>query len=136
MVYNTEKTLKEHRDKVSTTDAQRIEEALSATKKAMEGTDPEAVNKAVETLTDASHKLAEAMYKAASQQPGAGPQPASNGGGSDANTVAPLGVPAIDGLGPRGAGFHTTTEYVEIDTFVPKAEALVRFLFGRVSPAQ
>jgi glutamate carboxypeptidase len=53
------------------------------------------------------------------------------GGGSDANTVAPLGVPAIDGLGPRGAGFHTTTEYVELDTFAPKAEALLRFLWGR-----
>ncbi len=53
------------------------------------------------------------------------------GGGSDANTVAPLGVPAIDGLGPRGAGFHTTNEYVELATFVPKAEALVRFLLGR-----
>ncbi|HEY4178943.1 MAG TPA: M20 family metallopeptidase [Kofleriaceae bacterium] len=54
------------------------------------------------------------------------------GGGSDANTVAPLGVPAIDGLGPRGAGFHTTTEYVEIGSFVPKCEALVRFLVGRL----
>jgi glutamate carboxypeptidase len=53
------------------------------------------------------------------------------GGGSDANTVAPLGVPAIDGLGPRGAGFHTTNEYAELATFVPKAEALVRFLLGR-----
>ncbi len=55
------------------------------------------------------------------------------GGGSDANTVAPLGVPAIDGLGPRGAGFHTSTEYVELATFVPKAEALVRFLLGRAT---
>jgi glutamate carboxypeptidase len=53
------------------------------------------------------------------------------GGGSDANTVAPLGVPAIDGLGPRGAGFHTTNEYVELATFLPKAEALLRFLWGR-----
>lgn len=53
------------------------------------------------------------------------------GGGSDANTVAPLGVPAIDGLGPRGAGFHTTNEYVETSTFVPKAQALARFLWGR-----
>ncbi len=53
------------------------------------------------------------------------------GGGSDANTVAPLGVPAIDGLGPRGAGFHTTTEYAELATFAPKAAALVRFLLGR-----
>lgn len=53
------------------------------------------------------------------------------GGGSDANTVAPLGVPAIDGLGPRGAGFHTTNELVELSSFVPKCEALVRFLWGR-----
>src|SRR5258708_5619083 len=30
------------------------------------------------------------------------------GGGSDVNAVAPLGVPAIGGLGPRGGGFHTT----------------------------
>ena len=55
------------------------------------------------------------------------------GGGSDANTMAPLGVPAIDGLGPRGAGFHTTNEYVEVASFVPKAEALVRFLCGRLA---
>lgn len=54
------------------------------------------------------------------------------GGGSDANTVAPLGVPAIDGLGPRGAGFHTSSEHVELDSFVPKCEALVRFLLGRL----
>jgi len=53
------------------------------------------------------------------------------GGGSDANTLGPLGVPVIDGLGPRGAGFHTTTEYVELATFVPKCRALVRFLLGR-----
>src|SRR5258706_6982032 len=53
------------------------------------------------------------------------------GGGSDANTIGPLGVPVIDGLGPRGAGFHTTTEYVELATFAPKARALVRFLLGR-----
>jgi glutamate carboxypeptidase len=52
------------------------------------------------------------------------------GGGSDANTIAPLGVPAIDGLGPRGAGFHTTTEYVELATFAPKIRALVRFLLA------
>ena len=55
------------------------------------------------------------------------------GGGSDANTVAPLGVPVIDGLGPRGAGFHTTTEYVELASFAPKIRALVRFLAGRLA---
>jgi glutamate carboxypeptidase len=50
------------------------------------------------------------------------------GGGSDASTVMPLGIPAIDGLGPRGSGFHTLDEQVELDTLLPKAEALVRFL--------
>lgn len=54
------------------------------------------------------------------------------GGGSDANTVSAVGVPAIDGLGPRGAGFHTQTEYVELASFVPKAQALLRFLWARL----
>jgi glutamate carboxypeptidase len=53
------------------------------------------------------------------------------GGGSDANTVGALGVPAIDALGPRGEGYHTTGEHVELASFVPKAEALLRFLWGR-----
>jgi glutamate carboxypeptidase len=52
------------------------------------------------------------------------------GGGSDASTTAEAGVPSIDGLGPRGAGFHTTAEYVELTSLVPKAEALVRFLLA------
>lgn len=50
------------------------------------------------------------------------------GGGSDANTLAAIGVPAIDGLGPRGKGFHTVEEMIERSTLVPKAQALVRFL--------
>jgi glutamate carboxypeptidase len=54
------------------------------------------------------------------------------GGGSDANTVATAGVPAIDGLGPRGKGFHTVDEFIERETLIPKAEALVRFLASRV----
>ena len=47
-----------------------------------------------------------------------------------ASTTADVGVASIDGLGPRGEGFHTTEEYVELDTLAPKAEALVRFLAG------
>jgi glutamate carboxypeptidase len=54
------------------------------------------------------------------------------GGGSDANTVAAVGLPAIDGLGPRGQGFHTVDEYIERSSLVPKAAALTRFLFGRL----
>lgn len=52
------------------------------------------------------------------------------GGGSDANTVAACGLPVIDGLGPRGSGFHTPHEQVEIASFPLKAEALLRFLLS------
>jgi glutamate carboxypeptidase len=50
------------------------------------------------------------------------------GGGSDGNTVSAVGVPAIDALGPRGRGFHTHDEHVEVSTFGPRTRALVRFL--------
>jgi glutamate carboxypeptidase len=54
------------------------------------------------------------------------------GGGSDANTAAAVGVPAVDGLGPRGKGYHTVDEYIERDTLVPKAAALVRYLASKM----
>jgi len=50
------------------------------------------------------------------------------GGGSDASTVSAVGVPAIDGLGPRGFGFHTHDEYIEVSSLRLRVEALVRFL--------
>lgn len=50
------------------------------------------------------------------------------GGGSDASTTAELGIPSIDGLGPRGKGFHTRDEHIEADTLVSKAQALARYL--------
>jgi glutamate carboxypeptidase len=53
------------------------------------------------------------------------------GGGSDASTTGAAGVPSIDGLGPRGAAFHTADEQVDLGSLVPKAAALVRFLARR-----
>jgi molecular chaperone DnaK len=83
MVYNVEKTLKEHRDKISADDAKNIEAAIEETKKAMSENDADKLNAATDKLTTASHKLAEAMYKATSQpgQPGAGPTPGADGAG-------------------------------------------------------
>ncbi len=60
----------------------------------------------------------------------AGEAPLS-GGGSDASVTGAAGVPSIDGLGPRGAGYHTHDEFIELASLVPKAEALVRFLARR-----
>lgn len=50
------------------------------------------------------------------------------GGGSDANTVSAIGVPAIDALGPRGRHFHTHDEYIEVPTLAQRTRALVRML--------
>ena len=72
MVYNVEKMLKEHRDKIGEQDAKDIEAAVADTKKAMSDGDAAKVNAAADKLTQASHKLAEAMYKATSQPPGQG----------------------------------------------------------------
>jgi molecular chaperone DnaK len=66
MIYNIEKTLKENREKISAEDATNIEAAIEETKKAMTENDAEKLNAATDKLTAASHKLAEAMYKASS----------------------------------------------------------------------
>ena len=65
---------------------------------------------------------------------GAGEAPLS-GGGSDACTTGAEGIPSIDGLGPRGKGFHTTAEEVDLASLVPKAQALLRFLWRRARAA-
>jgi molecular chaperone DnaK len=70
MVYNVEKTLKEHRSKVGEAEAKEIDAALEETKKTLTENDADKINTAVDRLTTASHKLAEAMYKSTSQ-PGA-----------------------------------------------------------------
>jgi molecular chaperone DnaK len=86
MIYNIEKTLKEHRDKVGEEEAKNIETAIADTKKAMAGGSTEEISAATDKLTAASHKLAEAMYKASSAQTpggdGAAPGAAGAGAGS------------------------------------------------------
>jgi molecular chaperone DnaK len=80
LLYQTEKNLKEHGDKIPADDRTKIEEAVTALKKAMEGNDPDAIESATQTLTTASHKLAEEMYKKASAS--AGPGTGATGGES------------------------------------------------------
>ena len=80
MVYSIEKMLREHGDKISGQERSDVENALADAKKALEGTDSAAMNKARENLTSASHKLAEAMYKAQTPPQG-GPTPGADGAG-------------------------------------------------------
>jgi molecular chaperone DnaK len=80
MVYQIEKMLKEHGDKISGSERGDVESALADAKKALEGTDAAAMNSARERLTQASHKLAEAMYKSAPPTGGAQAGGAAPGG--------------------------------------------------------
>ena len=80
MVYQIEKMLKEHGDKISGSERSDVESALTDAKKALEGTDASAMNSARERLTQASHKLAEAMYKTAQPSGGAQTGPGATAG--------------------------------------------------------
>ena len=74
--YSTEKSLKEFGDKIDAAEKQKIEDGLAALKKAMEGNDVETIKKASDELTQASHKLAEAVYakaQASGEQAGGTP---------------------------------------------------------------
>jgi molecular chaperone DnaK len=63
LVYQTEKTLREHRDSLAADDVSAVEAALNEGKDALKGDDVAAMERARDRITQASHKLAEAMYK-------------------------------------------------------------------------
>ncbi len=88
MVYNVEKTLKEHKDKISAEEAKTVEDALEAAKKAVQSGSAEEIKACTDRLTQASHKLAEAMYKATSTPP-AGAAPGAEAPTGEAGPAKP-----------------------------------------------
>jgi len=81
LVYTTEKTLAENKEKLSAPDVEAAEKALAAAKKAVQEGGREAIEAATADLTKASHHLAEALYRQASAgAPGSGPGAATPGG--------------------------------------------------------
>ncbi len=85
MVYQVEKMLREHGDKISGSERGDVENAVADAKKALEGGDLNAMKSAKDRLQAASHKLAEAMYKATAGQ--AQPQGASSAGPTDGSAA-------------------------------------------------
>jgi glutamate carboxypeptidase len=51
-----------------------------------------------------------------------------NGGASESALAADAGVPALDGLGPVGGGFHSDDEFLELDTVIPRLYLLTMLL--------
>jgi len=68
MVFATEKSLKEHGDKISEDEKKAIEDAVADLKSALEGDDVEAIEAKTQALTEASMKLGEAVYKASQEE--------------------------------------------------------------------
>jgi len=89
LVYSTERTLSEHGSKLPEADRKAIEDALGETKEALKGEDLERMKQAQETLTKASHKLAEVMYREAQAQgaPSADGQPGKSAGPKEGEVV-------------------------------------------------
>ena len=82
LVYSTEKSLGEHKEKLGADDVGRLESALEEAKKALESDDLAQVEAATQKLTEASHRLAEIMYQAASQEQEAAGAAGAAGGGN------------------------------------------------------
>ena len=70
LVFSTEKSLKEHGDKISAEEKKAIEDGIADLKKSLEGTDVEDIKKKTQNLIQVSMKLGEAVYKS-QQKPGA-----------------------------------------------------------------
>ena len=98
-VYQVEKALSENRGKISEEDARAVDAALADAKKALEEGGVERINKAVEALNQASHKVFEAMYRSGAPNPDGG-SPGADGAASK---------------GPKPDGDVIDAEYVDVD---------------------
>jgi molecular chaperone DnaK len=103
LVYNTEKTYDEHKEKLGPDEKGQVESALAEAKKALEGDDAATLEKAAERLTQASHKLAEAVYRQTGAAPGG---PAGQGPSAEAGGARPAGGAADEVI---------DAEYVDVD---------------------
>ncbi len=100
LVYQTEKVLKEHADKLDAGSKSAVEAAIKSVHEAAKGTDVAAINAAVANLEQASHALAKHMYEAAQRT---------------------AGSTSSDGRGPSGDGRPTGGEEVIDAEFEKKA---------------
>ena len=100
LVYQTEKMLSEHKDKLNEDDVQAVESAVAGCKKALEENDIGNINTAVEALTEASQKIGQAIYSQEASPGGDGPP------GTDSDS---------SGTNEKEDGDVIDAEYVDVD---------------------
>ena len=96
LCYSTEQTLKDLGDKVPEDQRKNVQGAVDAAKKALEGTDIDAIKAAGEKLQEASHKLAEVVYSNTQEQTAGGNAGASNAGSGSADDVVDADYEVVD----------------------------------------
>lgn len=79
LIYQTEKLLKEHADKLDAGSKSAIEAAVTKVKSKAEGDDAAAIEQAVSELEQAAHALSKHMYERGQTPPGTGPAPSEDG---------------------------------------------------------
>lgn len=89
MVYNVEKMLRDHGDKISGSERGDVENSLADAKRVMESADKHQMDEAHERLTQVSHKLAEQMYSKAQPQ-------STSGAGASVGANSAAGRPSRD----------------------------------------
>jgi molecular chaperone DnaK len=94
LVYSVEKSLGELGDKIADAERSSIQEQIAATKKALEGENVDAIRSAVQSLTQASHRLAEELYKKTSA--GQPPNQAPESGGQPGPSEPPKDETVVD----------------------------------------
>ena len=111
LVYQTEKLIKENRDKLAEPDVKAAEEAIEEGRRALNEGGADRMNTATEGLTRTSHRIAETMYKA--QQGGASGRPPDSSAGA-AGAGASGQSPSGQGPG-QGQGDVVDAEFVDVD---------------------
>ncbi len=77
--------------------------------------------------TETTARLVEQAKRIASEL-GFDVNDAATGGASDANVVAGMGVPVLDGLGPVGGADHAPGEWLDLDSVVPRVALLAAMI--------
>jgi len=107
LVYSVEKMLRENGGKISGSERGDVENAIADAKKALESNDKASMDNARERLTQASHKLAEQMYRSTSTQ--------SRGSSGDGGAAGTGAASSSGGQSKKDEGV-VDAEYVDIDT--------------------
>jgi molecular chaperone DnaK len=103
LIYSTERTISENREKVPVGTLSEVEAAIAEAKKAVEANDPAQISVQLEKLTRASHKIAEALYQ---QQTSAGQADAASAGAQGQ---------AAGASGGKGGDDVIDAEYIDVD---------------------